>query len=547
MVAWMQLRLLSPQRNARTPDGVKSTQTGDTRPTRHVLGCLASFGLALVVTIAAGGSTAVATEPRADVASPQRPVSFDSTGPRRIADTRASQGSYPRPTLRSGQTLRIDAGTNAPIAINVTAVSFTNTGHLSLYPCAAGSTSTSQLNFDASASGGPVANVAVVTPDTNRAVCVDAVVADGGTVDVIVDLSGTFELGLVSTTVPKRMHDTRDDVRPLQAGQVLRVTGLEPNTPSIVNLTTVRAQEAGFLVAYPCQKGKPNTSSSNFVAGGHKATMGVYRTDGDGNLCVYSSATTQLIVDLFGTATTDTKLVEMSTPTRVMDTRVRGHRGPYYAGSEFRLKLPKWRGRAAILNVTAVRPTGAGHITVYPCSSRLPTASTLNYVAGQIVPNGVIVKPDKTGEVCINSFARTDLVVDFLGFVGSKQNTVAASNDDSGCSNPGIGGFNRERSAAGVKQVHESTALFAATCEWAKKMARDGFVSHDPNSGVCSEVVGFGATVSALLLAWHNSPLHQQAVTNPGLRTAAFAVTPGKATVGGTTYDLLFGVGRFNC
>lgn len=496
-----------------------------------------SAGLAIGLTI---GQSAIVT-----AESPT--ATFDSNGPRRIADTRASQGAYPGPTLRSGETLRVDTGTTEPIAVNVTAANYTNLGHLSLYPCGAGSTETSQLNFDAPAGNGPVANVAVIKPDADGDICIRAVVGGGGRVDVIVDLSGRFGPGLVSTVVPRRLHDTRDDVRSLQAGTVLRVGGLGANTPSIVNLTTVGATKAGFLTAYPCTSARPDTSSSNFTAGRRKATMGVYRADRDGKLCIYASATTQLIVDLFGTTTTDSALIEMTTATRVMDTRDRDHRGDYYAGDEFRLKLPTWKGRAAVLNVTAVRPAAAGHLTVYPCGTQRPTASTLNYVGGQVVPNGVIVNPGKTGEVCIDSFARTDLVVDLLGFVGSSRDVGVSDGEKPSCSNPGIAGFNRERSAVGLEQVHESAALFPATCDWARKVAGDGVISHDPNSGVCAEVVAFGPTVNSLLLSWHNSPDHYAIMINPSMRTVAFAVTPGKATVGGTTYDVLFGVARFNC
>ena len=72
---------------------------------------------------------------------------------------------------------------------------------------------------------------------------------------------------------------------------------------------------------------------------------------------------------------------------------------------------------AALLNVTAVAPEGAGFATVYPCTAEPPTASNVNYQPGVFVANGVIAKLDDEGYVCVYSLARADLVVDVGGYV----------------------------------------------------------------------------------------------------------------------------------
>jgi hypothetical protein len=66
---------------------------------------------------------------------------------------------------------------------------------------------------------------------------------------------------------------------------------------------------------------------------------------------------------------------------------------------------------AVSLNVIAVDPAGAGVVTVFPCGSRLMTAS-LNYVGGQIVANAVIAPVSADGDLCLYSLAETDVVVD---------------------------------------------------------------------------------------------------------------------------------------
>lgn len=58
------------------------------------------------------------------------------------------------------------------------------------------------------------------------------------------------------------------------------------------------------------------------------------------------------------------------------------------------------------LNVTVTNPVAAGFLTVYPCASGRPVSSNLNYVAGQTVPNFVIVAADEFGGACIERDCR---------------------------------------------------------------------------------------------------------------------------------------------
>ena len=65
---------------------------------------------------------------------------------------------------------------------------------------------------------------------------------------------------------------------------------------------------------------------------------------------------------------------------------------------------------------TAVKPSGAGHLTVWPCDVvPRPTASNVNFVANQVVANAVVTKVAADGTVCIYAHAQTDLVVDVNG------------------------------------------------------------------------------------------------------------------------------------
>jgi hypothetical protein len=70
------------------------------------------------------------------------------------------------------------------------------------------------------------------------------------------------------------------------------------------------------------------------------------------------------------------------------------------------------------LNVTVTNPAASGFLTVYPCGDR-PLASNLNYVPDQTVPNFVVAGLDSLGEVCIDTMAITDVIVDIAGYIPS--------------------------------------------------------------------------------------------------------------------------------
>ena len=75
---------------------------------------------------------------------------------------------------------------------------------------------------------------------------------------------------------------------------------------------------------------------------------------------------------------------------------------------------------AVSINVTAVTPSAAGFVTVWPCGVDRPLASNLNFVAGDVRPNGVIAPVGTQGSVCLYSQSEVDLIVDVAGwFVGN--------------------------------------------------------------------------------------------------------------------------------
>jgi hypothetical protein len=67
--------------------------------------------------------------------------------------------------------------------------------------------------------------------------------------------------------------------------------------------------------------------------------------------------------------------------------------------------------------VTVTNPTVAGYVTVWPAGQPIPTASNLNFVPGQTVPNMVVVPLGANGQVSIFVNGGTaDVIVDVLGW-----------------------------------------------------------------------------------------------------------------------------------
>jgi hypothetical protein len=67
--------------------------------------------------------------------------------------------------------------------------------------------------------------------------------------------------------------------------------------------------------------------------------------------------------------------------------------------------------------VTAVVPTGPGYLTVWPGAATMPQASTLNYLAGQVVSNLASVKVGTDGTIRgYTNNGCPNLVVDLYGY-----------------------------------------------------------------------------------------------------------------------------------
>ncbi|WP_133794182.1 PKD domain-containing protein [Actinokineospora alba] len=112
-------------------------------------------------------------------------------------------------------------------------------------------------------------------------------------------------------------------------------------------------------------------------------------------------------------------------PTRLLDTRVGtgGTTGKIKPYSGIRLAVAGQGGipagvTAVAMNVAVTDPTTSGHIIAYPSGAARPLASTLNFVAGQTVPNMAIlpVGPDGAVEFYNAAAGTVHLIADVTGY-----------------------------------------------------------------------------------------------------------------------------------
>jgi hypothetical protein len=184
----------------------------------------------------------------------------------------------------------------------------------------------------------------------------------------------------------------------------------------MATVTVVDPVAAGYVTVFPCGSPMPEASSLNFVAGQTVPNAVLTRAGSRSSVCVYTSAATHLIVDVAGHAPAGSALQPV-TPWRALDTRATGRAR---AGVERRVRVDRPRSvpadaAAVMVNVTAVNPTADGYVTVYPCGRARPEASSVNFAAGQTVPNAVLAKVGSNSSICLWSSVDTDLIVDVNG------------------------------------------------------------------------------------------------------------------------------------
>lgn len=216
-------------------------------------------------------------------------------------------------------------------------------------------------------------------------------------------------------------------------------------TAVVLNVTVVNPTAPGFVTAFPAGAAVPLASNINYVSGQVVPNLVEVGVGTNGQVSFLSSSRTDLVVDVEGYASPAPAAGPGSglynplpLPVRICDTRagdpsmldsvpVNQCNGTYNTGTTLGAggtrnvqvtgisAIPSG-AIAAVLNVTDANPAAPGYLTVYPQGASAPTASNLNFGAGQVTGNRVIVPLSAGGGISVYSSARSDVIVDVSGY-----------------------------------------------------------------------------------------------------------------------------------
>ena len=410
------------------------------------------------------------------------PGGFVAVAPFRLVDTRLAAGSpsasYAGPRFEAFETdtfqvyapdeASLPPGGIASVVLNVTAVGASGPGFATVWPADQPRPVASVLNVTA---GQTVPNAVTVGLSKELRFSVYSTAA----LDLVVDVMGIYAAapagpggGGFAAVAPRRLLDTRATsavgsvvATPGAQGKVtltgLVVTGAVPpggavppagavlgapgsagGVPTdavavVLNVTAVPladgSSRSGFVTAYPAGIAAPTASNLNYAADAPVANQVTVRVGAKGEVAFVTQTSIDLVVDVMGYYAAGPAVAGGFVPidpTRLADTRQAGATGYRYDGdtNSFLVGVVTRAGipaaaEAAAVNVTVTEAGGPGFVTAWPDGLARPTASNLNYVAGQTVPNAVTVGLGATGAIELYTLASADLVVDVNGWFRS--------------------------------------------------------------------------------------------------------------------------------
>ena len=242
---------------------------------------------------------------------------FVSQTPVRKLDTRVPTAG-PTP-LTAGEVRIVDLGTTADaVMINLTVTNPTAGGYVAVYP--EGVTTVPNISNANFVPGQTVGNLVVVKADAGKIKVINPTL---GTLHVVIDLIGTFELDAANATGagryvaidPQRVYNSRDDVgeTPLASGVTrdVNLLALLDKYPFeyqalMANLTVTSTNNLGYLTAFPAAGTVPFVSNVNWTAQETRANQFVSGTDADGFTSFFHGApanvtgSANFIVDVSG-------------------------------------------------------------------------------------------------------------------------------------------------------------------------------------------------------------------------------------------------------
>ncbi len=241
---------------------------------------------------------------------------------------------------------------------------------------------------------------------------------------------------------PARILDTRSS-SPLGGNATMDVavagTSVVPTgaTAAVINVTATNTTAASYLTVYPTGASRPLASTLNWTAGRSVPNLTEIELGTGGMLTVYNAfGNTDVVFDVNGYFSAPTLvcppdgLYRALQPARILDTRTSSH-VPGNSSIDVQVSGAGGVGataEAVTLNLTETNATAASYITAYPTGTARPLASNVNFVAGQTVPNRVVVKLGTGGMITLyNAYGNVDLIADVNGWFTDNSGTDLAT------------------------------------------------------------------------------------------------------------------------
>ncbi len=381
-----------------------------------------------------------------------RTAEFSAIQPERLLETRTGdfvQTGYAGPKPVDGQVIVLDVtgvGTSmvpddaSAVAVRVTATEAAGPSFVTAYNCDNARPNASNVNTTGD-SNNSFGNLAIVGVSNAGTICLYTLRSS----HLVVDVNGYVpSTSPIVSAAPERLLETRVDYGQIgysgakpTAGQVITLDVTQVGTNQVpadagavfVNVTSTRSTGAGFVTVYACNPVRPSVSALNYEQGTTIPNMMVAPISAAGTICLYTSASTDLVVDLLGVIPAGSDYVAAS-PERILETRVSegrtGYTGAKPIGDQTIEVQVTGVGTAqvpatattAFLNVTTTNETALGFITVFPCGTQRPNSSSGNFRGpGTSTANLVVAAIGQSGRVCIYVQNSTDVVVDLVGYL----------------------------------------------------------------------------------------------------------------------------------
>ena len=317
---------------------------------------------------------------------------------------------------RDGSTPVPASGASAAV-LNVTVDSPTAPAYLTVYPTTGANTppTASNLNF---VRGQTTPNLVVAQLGDGGRV---SLYTNAGDVHVIVDVVGwitsdtsTYRGSRLEPIAPTRILDTRYGTggrsTPLGGRETMRLQVADPldgYTAAVINLTGVEATASTFVTAFPADVALPTASNLNLVAGQVRPNLVMVQLSADGAINLYNFAgNVNLVADLVGlykaggARDLQTGRIKPFAPVRIVYTPG----GAVLAGGTTKswdlgvqsaaaglANMEAGKNSGFIANFTATEGTASTYMTAYPSDKPRPTASNLNVLPNENVPNLSVV------------------------------------------------------------------------------------------------------------------------------------------------------------